>query len=295
MIDTRELIARVRRIEIRTRRIVDELTGGAYHSAFKGKGMEFDEVREYAYGDDVRAIDWNVTARTGQPFVKKFVEERELTVALLVDVSASGDFGSDSRRKNEVAAELAALIAFSAIRNQDRVNLQLFTDRDELHLPARKGRGHVLRIVRELLAFERTNVGTCIRSALERFMKVTHRRAVVFLISDFFDDDYRHALMVANKRHDVIAIRITDPREHTVDPVGFVQLEDAESGQRTLFSGLFNQRKAAATYADVAARRHEQSAAACRRAGVDVIDISTDDDYVRPLMQFFRKRETRSR
>jgi uncharacterized protein (DUF58 family) len=295
VIDTRELLARVRRIEIRTRRLVNELTGGAYHSAFKGQGMEFEEVREYTYGDDVRSIDWNVTARTGQAFIKKFVEERELTVALLVDVSASGDFGSTQQRKNELAAELAALIAFSAIRNQDRVSLQLFTDRDELHLPARKGRGQVLRLVRELLAFERTRPGTNIRSALERFTKATHRRAVVFLISDFFDADYEHALLIANKRHDLIAIRVTDPCEHEIAPIGFINLEDAESGRRQLYSGLFNRKELAGAYREEAAARHRAATEACRRAGVDLIDVSTGQDYLKPLMQFFRTREHRRR
>ena len=295
MIDTRELLARVRRIEIRTRRLVDELTGGAYHSAFKGQGMEFEEVREYTYGDDVRSIDWNVTARSGQTFIKKFVEERELTVALLVDVSASGDFGSTDQRKNELATELAALIAFSAIRNQDRVSLQLFTDRDELHLPARKGRGQVLRLIRELLAFERVRTGTNVKTALERFMQATHRRAVVFLISDFFDQDYAHALLIANKRHDVVAIRVTDPREHEIEPVGFVNLEDAESGNRLLFSGLFNRRERAEAYAREAAARHRAATEACRRAGVDLIDVSTGQDYLKPLMHFFRTRESRRR
>ncbi len=288
---TQEILARVRKIEIRTRRIVDELTGGAYHSVFKGKGMEFDEVREYLPGDDVRTIDWNVTARMGHPFIKKYVEERELTVFLLVDVSASGDFGSGSQRKIDLSAELTALLAFNAIRNNDQVGLLLFTNTNELHLPPRKGRRHVLRVIRELIAYERKNRQTNIRNALETFMRVSHRRAVVFLISDFLDNDYQQALMIANKRHDIIAIRILDKRELHLPPSGYLNIEDAETG--VVLSVPGSERNFCRDYALFSIEERQETAEICRRSGVDLIDITTDEDYVKPLMQFFQSRVQR--
>ncbi len=288
---TKDLIAKVRKIEIRTRRIVDELTGGAYHSVFKGKGMEFNEVREYIPGDDVRAIDWNVTARTGQPHIKKFVEERELTVFLLVDVSGSGDFGSIGQRKNELAAELAALLAFNAIRNNDQVGLLLFSDQDELHLPPRKGRGHVLRLIRELLAYDRQSKKTDIRKALETFMRVTHRRTVVFVISDFIDEGFYQAMAIANKKHDLIAIRILDKLELGIPSAGYIELEDAETGESLTFPSLRQSNRR--SFAVNSWSQHQQVTDICSRAGVDLIDISNGEDYVQPLMQFFRKREKR--
>ena len=291
MIDTTDIIKRVRRIELRTRRIVDELTGGAYHSVFKGKGMEFDEVREYFDGDDVRAIDWNVTARMGHPFIKKFVEERELTVMLLVDMSGSGDFGSASQAKNQLAAELAALLAFSAIRNNDRVGLQLFTATDELHVPARKGKAHVLRLIRELLAFERTERGTNIRGALENLMRVAKRKAVVFVISDFLDDDFTHALRIASKRHDVVAMRVVDERDLEPLPAGFLNLEDAETGATSLFASWLPGSRARSR--EAMQGRLDKTAEGIRRSGVDLIDIVNGQDYVKPLMAFFRARERR--
>ena len=286
---TKEILTKVRKIEIRTRRIVDELTGGAYHSVFKGKGMEFNEVREYFPGDDVRAIDWNVTARMGHPFIKKFVEERELIVFLLVDVSASGDFGSVSQKKNEHAAELAAVLAFNAIRNNDQVGLILFTNRDELHLPSRKGKRHVLRLIRELLAYERESRRTDIRNALETFMRVTHRRSVVFLISDFIDDGYQQTLTIANKKHDIIAMRILDPKDLSIPSAGYVSIEDAETGESLIFPSLWKKDRRA--FAVNSWDLHQKTADSCRRAGVDLIDIVNGEDYVRPLMQFFRNRE----
>ena len=289
--DTGELIAKVRKIEIRTRRIVDELTGGAYHSVFKGKGMEFKEVREYEHGDDVRDIDWNVTARMAHPFIKKYVEERELTVFLMVDVSASGDFGATDRRKNELAAELAALLAFSAIRNNDQVGMLLFSDRDELHLPPRKGRQHVLRLVRDLLAFERQGRRTDVRSALETFMRVNHRRAVVFLISDLLDDGFEQTLTIANKRHDLIVLRVLDPIERAIPSIGFINLEDAETGETIVFPG--RGAKARLEYEESSRELHDSNQEICRRAGVDMIDIVNGEDYIRPLMQFFKEREKR--
>ena len=286
-----EIISNIRKIEIRTRKIVDELTGGAYHSVFKGRGMEFSEVREYIAGDDVRSIDWNVTARFGHPYIKKFVEERELTVILVVDISASGDFGSTSRSKNELAAELAALLAFSAIRNNDRVGLLLFSTCRELFVTPRKGRRHVLRLIRDLLAYQRQERGTNLKLALETMMRLTNRRAVVFLISDMLDEHFEQALMIAGKRHDVIGMRLTDPREIMLPAAGFLNVEDAETGGLAI----------AQTFRANSRQRYQLEAAGMRtsqdrffrRAGVDLIDITSGQDYVKPLMQFFRKREKR--
>ena len=288
---TRELISNVRRIEIRTRRIVDEITAGAYHSVFKGRGIEFDEVREYMPGDDVRSIDWNVSARFGRPFIKKFVEERELTVLLVVDVSASGDFGSRGRSKNEMAAEIAALLAFSAIRNNDRVGLLTFTTQQELFIPPRKGRRHVLRLVRELLASERRERGTDVGGILETCMRLLPRRAVVFLISDLLDSGFEQPLRIANRRHDVVAMRMTDPRELVFPRAGLVALEDAEHGTTRVFSS-FRTSTRRMVAVDAGSRRVRQEGI-CRRAAVDLIDFTCGQDTVRPLVEFFRKRERR--
>lgn len=286
---TKELIANVRRIEIRTRRIVDELTAGAYHSVFKGKGMEFEKVREYIPGDDVRSIDWNVTARMGYPYIKSFVEERELTVFLLVDISASGDFGTADRSKKENAAELAALLAFSAVRNNDRVGLLMFSDKTELYLPPKKGKKHTLRLIRELLASERKNSKTDIKNALETMMKVINKKAVVFLISDMFDSDFKQPLNIASKRHDVTVIRLLDKYELSPKKAGLINIEDAETGEISLINS--NKKKIldnAKKYMD--SFRSEQDSI-CRSSGIDLIDIVNGEDYVHPLMQFFKKRE----
>ena len=287
----KEVIANIRKIEIRTRKTVDELTGGAYHSVFKGRGMEFSEVREYVAGDDVRAIDWNVTARLGHPFIKKFVEERELTVLLLVDVSASGDFGSTGRSKNELAAELAALLAFSAIRNNDRVGLLLFSSREELFVPARKGRRHVLRLIRELLVSERREHGTDLQLGLETLMRLTNRRAVVFLISDMLDSGFAQALAVAGRRHDLIGLRILDPRELALPRTGFLAVEDAESGEFICVNGS-DQALLQNFNVEASALRLEQNSVFLK-AGVDLLDIRCGQDYIKPLMAFFQKREKR--
>ncbi len=288
---TKELISNVRRLEIRTRRAVDQLTAGAYHSVFKGRGMEFAEVRAYVAGDDVRSIDWNVTARFGHPYIKKFTEERELTVMLLVDISASGDIGSIGRRKNDVAAELAALLAFSAIRNNDRVGLLLFTSRQELFVPPRKGRRHVLRLVRELLACEREQKGTDIQHALEAMMRLTPRRAVVFLISDMLDAGFERTLGVANSRHDLIALRITDPREINLPRTGMLAIEDAETGEIAYFNG-HDRQHLKRWFLDASGLRTAQTDI-CRRTGVDLIDLTCGQDMIKPLMTFFHAREKR--
>jgi uncharacterized protein (DUF58 family) len=289
----REILKKVRRLEISTRGLVNEVFSGEYHSVFKGRGMNFSEVREYQYGDDIRSIDWNVTARVGAPYVKLHEEERELTVMLVVDVSASGDFGTHERMKGEIAVEICALLAFSAIKNNDKVGLIVFSDRIEKFVPPRKGRRHVLRVLRELLFFEPEGRGTDIGMALEYLTRVTRRRAVAFLVSDFLSSDYRRELAVAGRRHDVIAIHVTDRREVELPPVGFVEFEDAESGENVLIN------TSGADFRDALAQRGEVARASLtkmfRSTKVDSIEIRTDRDYVDPLMRFFRQRARRFR
>lgn len=292
-LSTRELIENVRRIEIRTRRIVDRITAGAYHSVFKGRGIEFEEVREYVSGDDVRTIDWNVTARFGRPFIKKFVEERELTVLLLVDASGSEDFGTRGRSKHELAAEIAALLAFSAVRNNDRVGLLIFTNRQELFVPPRKGQHHVLRLVRELLANRRRDPRTDIGNALRTAMRLMPRRAVIFLISDMLDDGYEQALRVANKRHDVAVMRVSDPAERVFRKSSLLALEDSENGTVTTVDA--GRQKLLRALTIEANGRHIEQDRICRRAGVDLIDLVCGQDVVPPLVAFFRERESRRR
>ena len=230
---TSELISKVRRIEFRTRKLVTDSFAGEYHSVFKGRGMDFDEVRQYNPGDDVRSIDWNVTARTGELYVKSYVEERELTVMLVVDVSRSGEFGTRNWFKRELAVELAAVMSFAAATNHDKVGLLLFTDRVELLVPPLKGRSHVLRLLRDLLAFQPVGTGTDIRLALDTIYVLLKRRCIVFLISDFLADaeSYRQAMLITNRRHDVVAFDLSDPLEHEMSDVGIIALEDAESGR----------------------------------------------------------------
>src|SRR5262245_59294485 len=230
----REVIRQVRRLQLRARRAVEDLLGGEYRSVFKGTGIAFEEVRAYQPGDDIRAIDWNVTARMGHPFIKRFVEERELTVMLLIDCSASGQFGTRLQQKREVAAELAAVLAFSAISNNDRVGLVQFTDRIERFLPPRKGTRHVLRLIRDVLFYQPEHRGTSLREGLDFLNRVLHRRTIVFLLSAFLDRDFASAFERTGRRHDLIAIRITDPREEELPSVGLLELEDAESGERRL-------------------------------------------------------------
>jgi uncharacterized protein (DUF58 family) len=253
--------------------------------------MEFDEVRAYQVGDDVRTIDWNVTARTGHPYVKRFVEERELTVLLVVDVSASGAFGSTERLKSELAAELCALLAFSAIRNNDKVGLLLFTDEVELFVPPKKGKRHVLRVIRELLYFSPARRGTDIGAALDYLNRVTTRRAVVFLVSDFIAERYDRALTLANRRHDLVAVALTDPRELELPPIGLVELEDAETGERLAVDTW--SRRAARRYAHAAQAQLDERHRLLARLGVDTIEINTGAPYVPELIKFFRMRERR--
>jgi uncharacterized protein (DUF58 family) len=288
-----ETFRQVQRIHIRTRRLVDGAFAGEYHSVFKGRGMEFAEVREYVPGDDVRTIDWNVTARMGHPFVKQYVEERELTVMLLVDLSASGQFGSVTRFKSEIASELCAVLTLSAIRNNDKVGLILFTDRIERYIAPQKGRNRALQVIRELLVFEPEGRGTDLGHALEYLHKVCRRRSVTFLISDFLAHDYERPLRLVHKRHDLIPICVADPREAELPDVGLIMLRDLESGDYALVdTGSAAVRRA---YRE----RREAAALARRRLfrslGIDVIDVSTREAYIHPLMRFFRLREKRRR
>ncbi|NJN97809.1 MAG: DUF58 domain-containing protein [Anaerolineales bacterium] len=290
-----ELIKKIRRIEIRTRRLVNDSFAGEYHAIFKGRGMEFDEVRPYQPGDEVRTIDWNVTARTGEPFVKRFVEERELTVMLLVDASASGKFATVNRFKREIAAELAAVLAFSAISNNDKIGVLIFTDRVELFIPPRKGRRHVLRLIRDLLAFEPVGHGTNLKLGLDTINNLLKRRSILFLISDFLTppDSYRAALQFSNRRHDVIAVTLSDPREQELPNVGLLALEDAETGQiRWVDTGSRQWRQAFIERVNELKTARDR---VFRKAKVDRIDISTDAEYVTPLTRFFERRARRLR
>jgi len=286
-----EVLNQIRRIHIRTRHIVNDQLVGQYESVFKGQGMEFKEVREYQPGDEIRAIDWNVTARTGSPFVKVFAEERELTVMLVVDVSGSGLFGTRSRIKNELAAELCAVLAFSAVKNNDRVGLIMFTDGVEKFVPPKKGRPHVLRVIREVLYYEPQRPGTNIAAALEFLERIITRRCVVFLVSDFLTSGYETALRIAGKRHDIIATTITDPCEETLPDVGLVELEDAETGETMLIDS--SDETVRVRYAREAARRRAALEQMFRSMSLDLIEVRTDQPYVEPLIRFFRQRERR--
>ena len=292
---TGDLIARIRRIEITTRKLVSDSFAGEYQSVFKGRGMEFDEVRQYHPGDDVRSIDWNVTARTGEPYVKSYIEERELTVMLAVDVSGSGDFGTRNRFKRELAGELAAVMSFAATSNNDKVGLLLFTDRVELLVPPRKGRNHVLRMVRDLLVFQPVGSGTDIRLALDMVHQMLKRRSIVFLVSDFLADpeSYRQAMLVTNRRHDVVAFDLSDPLEYEIADVGLLALEDAESGQlRWVDTGSKEWQR---EFTDRVARLEEGKREVFAAAGVDRISVTTERDYVAELGAFFKDRLRRLR
>ncbi len=287
-----EILKKIRRIEIRTKRLVSDVFSGEYQSVFKGRGIEFTEVREYLPGDDIRSIDWNVTARMGRPYVKKYEEERELTIMFLVDASASGRFGSVSRFKSELAAELCALLAFSATRNNDRVGLIIFTDRVEKVVPPQKGRRHVLRVVRELLYFKPEGKGTNIPVAIDYLSSVVRRHAVVFLVSDFMTEEYERSLAVANRRYDLIAIEISDPREQELPRLGVVEFEDPETGERLTvdtggrgFTKRFREEIERSTY---------DRGRIFRRLGIDSIAVSTDRPYVEPLERFFKMRARRA-
>ncbi len=290
----KEVLKKVRQIEIRTNREVTDVLGGQYHSVFKGHGMEFEEVREYLPGDEVRSIDWNVTARFGHPYIKKFKEERELTVMLIVDVSASGQFGSVRQTKNELAAELAAVLAFSAIRNNDKVGLIMFTDQIEKYVPPKKGRHHVLRVIREILAFQPKGRGTNLKAALDYLNHVQSRRAVTFVLSDFQlpdEETVRKKLRVASKRHDVVALSLRDPREEELPAVGLVELRDAETDERALVDTF--DRNVREQFALKSRLRLEALRRMLRSASVDHVEIRCETDYMLPLIKFFKMRERR--
>ncbi len=289
----KEVLKKVKRLEITTRSLVNDVFSGEYHSVFKGRGMEFSEVREYQIGDDIRTIDWNVTARYGHPYVKVFDEERELTVMLLVDASSSGEFGTFERMKGEIGVEICALLAFSAIKNNDKVGLIIFTDKVEKFIPPRKGRTHVLRVLRELLYFQPEKKKTDIGEALEYFNRVIKRRSVVFLVSDFISEDYENALRIANKKHDIVAINIVDPREIELPAIGYVELEDAETGETILINTSDRQiRKEFNVRTSEALINREKL---FKSMNVDSIIIHTDESYFEPLMKFFRTRAKRFR
>jgi len=287
----REILQQVRRIHLRTSRLVDDVLAGAYHSTFKGRGMEFDEVREYTPGDEVRSIDWNVTARRGQPYVKRYVEERELTVMLLVDLSASGQFGSVLRLKTDIATELCAVLAWSAIRNHDKVGLILFTDAIETFVPPQKGRRHVLRVIRDVLYFQPQRRRTDVGKALEYLHHVSRRRTVSFLVSDFLASGYEIPLRIAQRRHDIIPVSITDRRELSLPRLGFLELQDLETGAHVVVDTASAAVRQA--YAQRRAAAIERRRQLFQTLGIEAIEVHTDEPYIRPLMRFFRQRERR--
>jgi uncharacterized protein (DUF58 family) len=289
----REVIQKVRRIEITTRRKVTDVLAGEYHSIFKGRGMEFSEVREYQVGDDIRTIDWNVTSRTGALHVKKYVEERELTVLLMLDASGSADFGTASRFKREVAAEMGALLAFSAIKNNDRVGAIVFTDEVEMFVPPRKGRPHVLRVIRDLLYFEPKGRRTNLALAAEYLNRVTRKRAVVFLLSDFMTSGFEKPLRVAAQKHDLIAVQISDPREMEIPAVGLVELEDAETGERLLLDT--KDRRQLDAFSARVRRQAERRRELLTGMGVDMIEVTTGVPYDKALQRFFEMRARKLR
>jgi len=291
-IDTRELMKQVGKIRVITTRLVDEHLSGEYHSVFKGQGIEFDEVREYVPGDDVRAIDWNVTARMGHPFVKRFCEERELTVVFLVDISGSQCFGSSMRSKAEVAAEITCLLALSAVRNQDKVGLILFSDRIEKSIPPRKGRTAVMRLVREVLAAEETRRGTDIAAAFRFLNSVQKKKAVVFVISDFMDTDFTKELRVTSRRHDVICCAVSDPRERDLPNAGLVELEDPETGALLLVDT--GSRLVRDGFRSRAESEHEELVDSFTRLKIDAVSISTDRHYFDDIRSLFHKRQVRA-
>jgi uncharacterized protein (DUF58 family) len=289
---SRELIKKIRYIQIYTSKAVNDVLAGEYHSVFKGQGMEFDEVRAYQPGDDIRTIDWNVTARTGHPFVKRYVEEREITVFFLVDLSKSGSFGSREKLKNEVAAEFCALLAFSAIKNNDKVGLIVFTDTIQLFIPPAKGTSHVLRLIRELLFFEpgkiRKKTGTDIALALDYLGRVLHKRGVVFLVSDFLDQNFEKPLRVLARRHDLIAVTVSDPRELALPDVGLLEIQDAETGEIVVIDT--GSKTVRSRYKRLAEEKNKALSDLFQSTGIDQIQLLTDRDYVLDLVKFFRKR-----
>ena len=287
--ETSELLKRVRKIEIKTRGLSKNIFAGEYHSAFKGRGMTFSEVREYQYGDDIRNIDWNVTARHNRPYEKIFVEERELTVMLMIDVSASRNFGTISKLKKNQITEIAAVLAFSAIQNNDKIGVIFFSDKIEKFIPPKKGRTHILHIIRELIDFSPEDKLTDSDQALEYMTNSIKKRCTCFVISDFIDEhDFAHALAIANRKHDVVALRVYDPRENQLPPVGMMYLRDAETGEQMWVDT--SDKKLREAYEKYAFVREKELDAIFKRSGVDVANIRSDEDYVRALITLFKKR-----
>lgn len=287
--ETSELLKRVRKIEIKTRGLSKNIFAGEYHSAFKGRGMTFSEVREYQYGDDIRNIDWNVTARHNRPYVKIFEEERELTVMLMIDVSASRNFGTISKLKKNQITEIAAVLAFSAIQNNDKIGVIFFSDKIEKFIPPKKGRTHILHIIRELIDFYPEDKQTDIEQALEYMTNSIKKRCTCFVISDFIDEhDFAHALAIANRKHDVVALRVYDPRENQLPPVGMMYLRDAETGEQMWVDT--SDKKLREAYEKYAFVREKELDAIFKRSGVDIANIRSDEDYVRALITLFKKR-----
>ena len=287
----KEVLENVRRLEIGTKGLVNEIFSGEYHTVFKGRGMEFSEVREYVPGDDIRLIDWNVSARTGSPFVKIFSEERELSMMLVVDMSRSGTFGTSYRMKDEVAIEICALLAFSAMKNNDKVGLLIFTDKVEKFLPPRKGRQHVLRVLREIVYHEPENTGTNMKSALEYLLRVIRRNSVVFILSDFMDDGYQKSLRVLSSKHDVIAIKVTDKLEMELPDAGLISLVDAETGENVVIDT--SDKKIRNSYSALRQAQQEGLEKMFKKINLDHITIKTGESYVEPLYKFFRVRAKR--
>lgn len=286
--DTKELLKKVRKIEIKTRRLSNHVFGGEYHSTFKGKGMTFSEVRNYQFGDDVRSIDWNVTARYNEPFVKIFEEERELTMMLLVDVSGSELFGSGEQFKKEVITEIAATLAFSATQNNDKIGLLLFTDQMELFIPPKKGRSHVLRIIRELIEFQPKGKGTDVAAALKYVTSVIKKKAIVFVLSDFISDGYQHTLKIVSGKHDVTGIRIYDKREESIPNVGLVQMMDRETGENIMVNT--GSRSVREAYSAYFRNRENYFKESFTRSGAGVINSRVDESYVKKLLGYFKNR-----
>jgi uncharacterized protein (DUF58 family) len=288
-----ELINRIKGIQIKAKHLVNATFAGEYKSAFKGRGMEFDEVREYVPGDDVRTIDWNVTARSGHPYVKLFKDERELTVLFMVDVSASSRFGTVSKFKNEVAAEIAALLAWLALRNNDKVGLLIFSDRIEHYVPPKKGRGHVWQIIRDILTYKSESRKTDFKAPLEFINRVLKNRAITFLISDFMGESYETPVKTTARHHELIAITVTDPREMELPGIGYIELEDAETGESILVDTA--DKKFLKNYSQAARERARTTRDFFEGNGIDHIQVLTDGNHIRPVVEFFRRREKMNR
>ena len=286
--ETSDLLKKVRKIELKTRGLSNHIFAGEYHTAFKGRGMAFSEVREYQPGDDIRTIDWNVTARFNTPFIKVFEEERELTVMLIIDVSGSKNFGTQKQMKQELVTELSAVLAFSAIQNNDKIGVIFFSDKVEKFIPPKKGKSHILRIIRELIAFEPENKGTDIGEALRYFNNVIKKRAVCFVISDFMGDNFEAPLKIANKKHDVVTISINDKREEELPDIGLIQMKDAETGEvKWIDTGNKSIRQ---NYKKNYLQNKDEVNQLFKNSGVDTIQLRTDMDYIKPLIQFFKRR-----